>query len=71
MTSDHFETEKSIITELSVAVYPSIDSFRVVEGHLADFGTLSKIPIAPERNRLESSALCISIEDSLTDLAMV
>ncbi len=44
--------------------------FRVVEGHLADFGALSKTLIAPERNRLESSALCMLIEDSLTDLAI-
>ncbi len=45
--------------------------FRVVEGHLADFGALSKMLIAPERNRVESSALRRSIEDPLAYLAMV
>ena len=50
---------------------PILTRFRVVDGHLADFGALSKILIASERNRLESSALCISIEDSLAYLGMV
>jgi len=38
MTSDQFETEKSITTEFSVAFTPILTRLGVVEGHLADFG---------------------------------
>jgi hypothetical protein len=41
------------------------------EGHLADFGALSKMLIASEQNKLGSSDLRRSIEDPLAYLAMV
>jgi hypothetical protein len=52
-------------------ITPILTRFRVVDGHLVDFGALRKMLIAHEQNRLESSALRRSIENSLAYLAMV
>ncbi len=45
--------------------------FRVVEGHLADFGAPRKMLIPPKRNKQASSIFHRSIEDPLAYLAMV
>jgi len=48
----------NITTRLSVADYPYVESFfRVVGGHLADFGTFGKMLITPDWSTLGSLAL--------------
>jgi hypothetical protein len=55
----------NIATRLSMADYPYLDLFfRMIGGHLTDFGALGKTLVAPQRNKSASSALHRSKEDN-------
>jgi hypothetical protein len=54
----------NITTGRMMVDYPIMTYFRVIEGQLTDFGTLGKMLVVLERNKLASSGLRRSKENN-------